>query len=123
MRWAPWRWWHGTSLTLAQGDHPCPVVCAVFPRAIGAFRVFRLTRRTISAGPSGFSAERVTVVSTLSTQPLMVADDLRRQTDVFIDLAELKPKVGRDPADRPGSREMHQQFLARGTIKRDDWVE
>lgn len=55
----------------------------------------------------------------------MVADDLRRQTDVFIDLAELKPKVGRDPVDRPGSREMHQppQFLARGTIKRDNWVE
>lgn len=68
---------------------------------------------------------RVTVVSTLSTQPPMVADDLRRQADVFIDLAELKPKVGRDPADRPGSREMRQppQFLARGTIKRDDWVE
>lgn len=68
---------------------------------------------------------RVTVVSTLSTQPPMVADELRRQTDVFIDLAELKPKVGRDPADRPGSREMRQppQFLARGTIKRDDWVE
>lgn len=68
---------------------------------------------------------RVTVVSTLSTQPPMVADELRRQTDVFIDLAELKPKVGRDPADRPGSREIRQppQFLARGTIKRDDWVE
>lgn len=68
---------------------------------------------------------RVTVVSTLPTQPPMVADELRRQTDVFIDLAELKPKVGRDPADRPGSREMRQppQFLARGTIKRDDWVE
>lgn len=68
---------------------------------------------------------RVTVVSTLSTQPPMVADELRRQADVFIDLVELKPRVGRDPADRPGSREMRQppQFLARGTIKRDDWVE
>lgn len=68
---------------------------------------------------------RVTVVSTLSTQPPMVADELRRQADVFIDLAELKPRMGRDPADRPGSREMRQppQFLARGTIKRDDWVE
>lgn len=68
---------------------------------------------------------RVIVVSTLSTQPPMVADELRRQADVFIDLAELKPKVGRDPADRPGSREMRQppQFLARGTIRRDDWVE
>lgn len=68
---------------------------------------------------------RVTVVSTLSTQPPMVADDLRRQADVFIDLAELKQKVGRDPADRPGSRELRQspQFLTRGAINRSDRVE
>ncbi|MCA1410995.1 NYN domain-containing protein [Bradyrhizobium sp. NBAIM20] len=68
---------------------------------------------------------RVTVVSTLSTQPPMIADDLRRQADIFIDLVELKPKVGRDPPDRPVSREMRQppQFLARGTIRRDDRVE
>ncbi|MBB4260113.1 MULTISPECIES: NYN domain-containing protein [unclassified Bradyrhizobium] len=68
---------------------------------------------------------RVTVVSTLSTQPPMVADDLRRQADVFIDLAELRQKVGRDPVDRPGSREMRQspQFLARGAINRGDPVE
>ncbi|OAF16703.1 NYN domain-containing protein [Bradyrhizobium neotropicale] len=68
---------------------------------------------------------RVTVVSSLSTQPPMVADELRRQADVFIDLAELKPKVGRDPAERPGSRELRQppQFLARGIINRGDRVE
>ncbi|MBR0737612.1 NYN domain-containing protein [Bradyrhizobium liaoningense] len=68
---------------------------------------------------------RVTVVSTLSTQPPMIADDLRRQADVFIDLAELKPQVGRDPAERPGTREMRQspQFLPRGAINRDDRVE
>jgi uncharacterized LabA/DUF88 family protein len=68
---------------------------------------------------------RVTVVSTLSTQPPMVADDLRRQADVFIDLADLKPKVARDPVDRPGSREVRQppQFLARGSINRSDRVE
>ncbi|MBP0110395.1 LabA-like NYN domain-containing protein [Bradyrhizobium vignae] len=68
---------------------------------------------------------RVTVVSTLSTQPPMVADDLRRQADVFMDLAELRPKLGRDPVERTGSRELRQppQFLARGAIKRDDRVE
>lgn len=69
---------------------------------------------------------RVTVVSTLATQPPLVADELRRQADVFIDLAELKSKVGRDPAERPGSREMRQQppqFLARGTVNRGDRVE
>ena len=68
---------------------------------------------------------RVTVVSTLSTQPAMVADDLRRQADVFIDLAELKPRVGRDPANRPGTRETRQspQFLARVAVDRGDQVE
>jgi uncharacterized LabA/DUF88 family protein len=48
---------------------------------------------------------RVTVVSTISSQPPMIADELRRQTDVFTDLVELKSKIGRDPSDRPGPRE------------------
>jgi uncharacterized LabA/DUF88 family protein len=43
---------------------------------------------------------RVTVISTLSTRPPMIADDLRRQTDQFIDLAELRDELGRDPAER-----------------------
>jgi uncharacterized LabA/DUF88 family protein len=51
----------------------------------------------------------VTVVSTLVSQPPMVADELRRQADVFIDLAELKPKLGRDSAERPVQREIRQQ--------------
>jgi uncharacterized LabA/DUF88 family protein len=44
---------------------------------------------------------RVTVVSTLS--PAMIADELRRQSDVFIDLADLQSKLGRDarPFQRP----------------------
>ena len=44
---------------------------------------------------------RVTVVSSLVTQPPMVADELRRQADVFIDIAELRSKIGRDVHDRP----------------------
>ena len=47
---------------------------------------------------------RVTVVSTISTQPPMIADELRRQADVFIDLAELQSRIGRDPAERPTPR-------------------
>jgi uncharacterized LabA/DUF88 family protein len=43
---------------------------------------------------------RVSVVSTLTTRPPMVADDLRRQTDQFIDLADLREEIGRDPAER-----------------------
>jgi len=43
---------------------------------------------------------RVSVVSTNVTQPAMVADELRRQADDFIDLAQLAPKIGRDPSER-----------------------
>jgi uncharacterized LabA/DUF88 family protein len=48
---------------------------------------------------------RVTVVSTISSQPPMVADELRRQADVFTDLIELRPKLSRDPAELPAHRE------------------
>ena len=61
---------------------------------------------------------RVTVVSTISCQPALVADELRRQADVFTDLVELKSKVGRDPSERPPPRELRQQmpeFLQRDT--------
>jgi uncharacterized LabA/DUF88 family protein len=40
--------------------------------------------------------KRVSVVSTLVTQPPMVADELRRQADQFIDLAELEDQLARD---------------------------
>jgi uncharacterized LabA/DUF88 family protein len=39
---------------------------------------------------------RVSVVSTLRTQPPMVADELRRQADNFIDLSELQPLIARE---------------------------
>jgi uncharacterized LabA/DUF88 family protein len=47
----------------------------------------------------------VTVVSTISSHPPMIADELRRQADVFTDLMELKSKIGRDPSERPARRE------------------
>jgi uncharacterized LabA/DUF88 family protein len=59
----------------------------------------------------------VTVVSTISSQPPMIADDLRREADVFTDLVELKSKIGRDPSERPAPREPRHhtpQFLQRG---------
>jgi uncharacterized LabA/DUF88 family protein len=61
---------------------------------------------------------RVTVVSTISCQPALVADELRRQADVFTDLVELKSRVGRDPSERPPPREPRQhmpEFLQRDT--------
>ena len=44
--------------------------------------------------------KKVTVVSTITTQPPMIADELRRQGDHFVDLAELEDVLGRDPAER-----------------------
>src|SRR5262249_6850161 len=55
---------------------------------------------------------RVTVVSTIS----MIANELRRQADVFVDIVELQPKIERDPAERAARepRERHTpQFLQR----------
>lgn len=41
--------------------------------------------------------KRVTVVSTLTTPTPMIADDLRRQADFFLDVADLAKTVGRTP--------------------------
>ena len=41
--------------------------------------------------------KRVTVVSTLTTPTPMIADDLRRQADFFLDVADLAKTVGRAP--------------------------
>jgi uncharacterized LabA/DUF88 family protein len=53
--------------------------------------------------------KRVTVISSLSTRPPMIADELRRQTDQFIELADLRAEIGRDPSDRPPPRERPMQ--------------
>ena len=53
--------------------------------------------------------KRVSVVSTLQTQPPMVADELRRQADQFIDLADLEQQIGRDPAVRAQKEANHQR--------------
>jgi uncharacterized LabA/DUF88 family protein len=44
---------------------------------------------------------RVTVISTISSQPPLIADELRRQADVFTDLAKLQSELCRDPSERP----------------------
>ena len=60
---------------------------------------------------------RVIVVSTISTQPPMVADELRRQADEFVDIITLQNKIGRDPGSalrgsrvRPGNRAIRRNF-------------
>lgn len=48
---------------------------------------------------------KVSVVSTLATQPPMISDELRRQADHFIDLVSLKAEIGRDPSERAPRRQ------------------
>ncbi|MDX9860326.1 MAG: NYN domain-containing protein [Rhodospirillales bacterium] len=45
---------------------------------------------------------RVTVVSTIRSQPPMVADELRRQADFFLELQELQPRIERLGNQRSG---------------------
>ena len=54
---------------------------------------------------------RVSIVSTIRTQPPMIADELRRQADTFIELQDLMPQIQRNvdrandrAADRPYER-------------------
>ena len=59
---------------------------------------------------------RVTVISTMAVRPPMVADELRRQADQFVDLNSLKDLIGRTPsgnrnADRdPGPDQSFEEF-------------
>jgi uncharacterized LabA/DUF88 family protein len=65
----------------------------------GDFR--RLVEAVQRKGP------RVTVVSTVRSQPSMVADELRRQADNFLELLEIAPHIARDPAVRENNMREH----------------
>jgi uncharacterized LabA/DUF88 family protein len=52
---------------------------------------------------------RVSVLSTITTQPPMVADELRRQADEFVDIVHLVNKIGRDPSDRTDRLQRFQE--------------
>ncbi len=54
--------------------------------------------------------KRVSVVSTLSTRPAMVADELRRQADQFIDIADLRDEIGRAPSERNYRRDDEDEY-------------
>jgi uncharacterized LabA/DUF88 family protein len=61
---------------------------------------------------------RVTVISTIAVQPPMIADDLRRQADVFVDLRELRTWIGRDAPDRSTLRNHSPSLHGRTTSAR-----
>jgi hypothetical protein len=83
------------------------LICAIQPKCWRAFIV-------LFSGDGDFRSlveavqrrgVRVTVISTISSQPPMIADELRRQADVFTDLVKLQSKLSRDPSERPAQRE------------------
>lgn len=47
---------------------------------------------------------KVSVVSTMASQPPMISDDLRRHADHFIELQSLKAEIGREITERPVRR-------------------
>ena len=51
-------------------------------------------RRLVEAVQRG--GKRVTVISTIKIQPPLIADELRRQADFFVDLADLMPLIARE---------------------------
>jgi uncharacterized LabA/DUF88 family protein len=66
---------------------------------------------------------KVSVVSTVTTQPPMISDDLRRQCDVFVELQDLAKFIGRDPSERGprdyADRPPRDNFRPRETGSRD----
>lgn len=66
--------------------------------------------------------KRVTVVSTLETDPPMISDELRRQADHFIDLADLGNEVNRIYPDALAKRtgKKRNRVQARDLAKIDD---
>ena len=62
---------------------------------------------------------RVTVVSTVKSQPPMASDDLRRQCDNFVDLADLGGIIGRPSRPQP-PRFLNTDGRSRAEIEAED---
>ena len=101
-------------------DHQMAAWCmAVYFRGLSAAETQSLTDAMIRSGEtldlSALLGRKVSIVSTMASQPPMISDDLRRQADHFIDLASLKAEIGRDPSERPARRpepaDAHQDDL------------
>jgi uncharacterized LabA/DUF88 family protein len=64
---------------------------------------------------------RVTVVSTVRSQPSMIADELRRQADAFVDLLDLQEQIERElPRDHPRARSESEFEEEDGDFEEDE---
>jgi len=64
---------------------------------------------------------RVSVISTITTRPPMIADELRRQADEFIDLVNLAGSIGRDPNERADRAQRFQDRPPPRLVIEDRW--
>lgn len=55
---------------------------------------------------------RVTVVSTIASQPPMIADELRRQADDFIELQDIRDEIGRQISQKGLNASKNMQKMA-----------
>ena len=66
---------------------------------------------------------RVTVVTTVRSQPPMAADELRRQADVFLELQDIAPEISRHYEPRaplPADAESEHEVAAEDDLSDDD---
>ena len=63
---------------------------------------------------------RVTVVSTVKSQPPMASDDLRRQCDTFVELADLSGIIGRPRKPAHNPRFLQTETRSPSEIEADD---
>ncbi len=66
---------------------------------------------------------RVTVVSTMATKPPMVADDLRRQADMFVEILELRDAIGRPASQDKGDKAPEKNYNVEPENEVDDFDE
>jgi uncharacterized LabA/DUF88 family protein len=61
---------------------------------------------------------RVTVVSTMESSPPMAADELRRQADQFVDLADIAEYIEKENNSHEEAEGLHQTLGSRDNIIR-----
>lgn len=64
---------------------------------------------------------RVSIVSTVKSQPPMVADELRRQADNFVELADLQSAIARPAAPDGGQRRQSNRPQDDDPVAEDDF--
>ncbi len=65
---------------------------------------------------------RVSVISSIQSQPPMLADELRRQADTFIELNKLKPLIARPAQEQRELAPSQENYVSNDEIEEDDLV-